>query len=314
MNFTFLEKNKITTNYPSLYILLAEITRLAPQHETFLDRSFCSRSTELMVFSDNIAAKIILILGHNLEQACLDYLWMCKMVLEEEIYFRRSGEYRLKSMEQAIEEVYSNPDYMKRYMNGLLISQVLWVNHTRSMYFYKNNFLSSLSKNSRHLEIGPGHGLLLSFANESEQALNLSALDISDTSLSLTKHSFDRIAQGAVFQKITADIMKPVELDSKFDSIVMSELLEHLEEPARALIIARNMMNSNAKLFLNIPINSPAADHIYLFSHPNEVLEMVTDTGFEIVDSMSLPMTGYELQECVDRKLTISCVVVAVKK
>ena len=41
------------------------------------------------------------------------------MLLEEEIYFRRHGKYRLGT-ERAFDEVYSNSSLMSAYLDGLL--------------------------------------------------------------------------------------------------------------------------------------------------------------------------------------------------
>ncbi len=298
-------------NYPSLAIIFEAILKLEPNQERFLKKSFTARNANLCKFSNNLATKIITLLGADLESACSDYIWMCEKILEEEIYFRRNSEYRIQSINQAIREVYANADFMARYLNGILISQVVWFNHIYSMYFYEKKYLSKLQNDANHLEIGPGHGLLLQLASECPKNLKLTALDISETSLSKTSQCFQKITSGATLNTITANIMDSVSLNEKFDSIVMSELLEHLESPEKALQIIKKYLNSNGKIYLNIPINSPAPDHIFLFTNPAEILNMVTRNGFEIIETVNVPMTGHELQTCLDKKLTISCLVSA---
>lgn len=298
-------------NYPSLNVIFRTIINLDPNQETFLQNSFDLRSLDICRFSDLLAAKIVTLLDGEIETACKDYIWMCENILDEEIYFRRNGEYRIKTINQAIEEIYSNSDYMKRYLNGILVSQVVWYNHIYSMYFYQKAYLSKLPNNSDHLEIGPGHGLLLHLASESVQNLKLTAFDISETSLLKTQQCFEKITKGSKLDIIAANIMDSISLNKKFDSIVMSELLEHLESPIKALQIVKNYLTPSGVIYLNVPINSPAPDHIYLFSTPEEVLTMVTDCGFDIVDNANIPMTGHTLQNCRDKKLTISCLIYA---
>lgn len=311
MSLSILKSNKLLKNYPLLGTIIFEVLSCDDGQEKFLNRSLSERSPALLDFSESLAFKIKHILGEHLSRACGDYVWMCERVLEEEVYFRRTGEYRVKSIKQAIEEVYSNSDYMNRYMNGLLISQLVWVNHTSAIHFYKEKYLSILKEKGRHLEIGPGHGLLLAIASDFNESLTLNALDISDASLKQTQSCFSKIAGKKVFNEVVADIMHlPKEIE-KFDSVVMSELLEHLEEPLSALKIVHSIMEPNGKLYINVPINSPAADHIYLFENSSSVVDMVIAAGFKILETKDFPMTGYNLRQCQENKFTISCVIIA---
>ena len=113
---------------------------------------------------------------------------------QEELFFRRHDRYRLESLGQAIEEVYSQPAVMTRYMNGLLMSQLWWANHTRALLSYEEDFLAGAA--GRCLEIGPGHGLLMHLAARSGFA-SVEALDISAASLALTKAALGRMGEAS---------------------------------------------------------------------------------------------------------------------
>ena len=72
----------------------------------------------------------------------------------------------MHSLAEAIAQVYGVPEYMKRYVNGLLLSQVFWQNHAYAFYLYQTRFLPGNRTGYDHLEVGPGHGLFAAVAGE----------------------------------------------------------------------------------------------------------------------------------------------------
>ena len=141
--------------------ILTNIVEIWPEHRNFINKSFRKRSTDLLETSEKVANFIVKIAGNELQKYCESYRWTCDRLLDEELYFRRNNDYRLKSLDAAISEIYGDEDYMTQYLRGLLVSQLMWVNHTQSIDFFLRVYLPRLPKNSSHLEIGPGHGLLL---------------------------------------------------------------------------------------------------------------------------------------------------------
>ena len=179
-------------------------------------------------------------------------------------YFRRNGTYRLDKVADAIREVYSDPDFMGRYMGGLMLSQVLWINHANCALFFIETFLKSLNGRFDYLEIGPGHGLFAAYAARDPACASMTAWDVSPTSLkhseaSLRKMGVKRPVKMACHD-IAKDKMKNVDC---FDVVVISEVLEHLEQPDRAMNTVANALRPGGVAFVNIPINSPAPDHIF---------------------------------------------------
>ena len=64
-------------------------------------------------------------------------------------------------------------------------------------------------------------------------------------------------------------------------------------------------------MFINVPINSPAADHIFLLRTPDEVRAIVEDAGLKVRELTAEPMTGYTLDEALGQKITVNCFVLA---
>lgn len=286
-----------------------------PQHKSLAEKSFANRAPDVMAVSDTIAGLVLQLAPHHeggLQRLCEDYRFLCEqIVLPEELYFRRNGAYRLKTFEEADREVYSNAEYMGRYMNGLLMSDTLWSNHAHTATELVNGFLSSLPDGAAHLEIGPGHGLLLYFAARQPQIAELHAWDVSRTSIEKTRRALDHLGVTRPVDLALRNLFDPPgpEFASKFDSIVLSEILEHITDPVAALKAVKPLLKPTGKLWVNVPANSPAPDHLFLFESLEHAERIVRDAGFDIERSVAFAMTGTTLEKAVRNKTAISCVV-----
>ena len=194
-------------------------------------------------------------------------------------------------------------------MDGLLLSAVLWSNHTSALQFYAE-FLKKIPNDFNLLEIGPGHGVLLYLAMSLQNCVSVTGWDISQSSLDFTRSTLAHLVGTTKLTLAIQDIFK-IESAEKFDVIVLSEILEHLENPAQALAIIKPRLAPGGKIFISVPCNSPAPDHIYLFRHSDEVINMISRCGYRIEHLEVYPATGVSLQRAQDKSLTTSVVVVA---
>ena len=92
---------------------------------------------------------------------------------------------------------------------------------------------------------------------------------------------------------------------------MISEVLEHMEDPKSALQGLRRCIAKDGRILVNVPINSPAPDHIYLLRSPDDAIELVKSGGFDIVDIQSVPITGYTLDQAREGKLTVTSMITA---
>lgn len=311
--------NKAT--YPKLAELIAAVLHAWPQHDRALTMSFTNRAPENLRHSERIATMIMKLSSAadgGLPSFINDYRFLCEeIVLPEEIHFRREGTYRLKTFAEALDTVYNNKPFMTKYMNGLLLSDVLWVNHCRALQNYAEAFLPTLKAGADLLEIGPGHGLLLNLASDMDQIGSISAWDVSQTSLNLSAHALNIL--GAKRQVnfnarniFDQSIMAPEE-GNQFDGIVLSEVLEHLEQPRQALDVLFHLCRPGGSIWINVPANSPAPDHLFLIGSPEEVMNLVEESGFEVTSTSGYPMNDWALDRALRQQLTINCVVSARK-
>lgn len=294
-----------------LNIVLSAVLRQWPEHESYLGSGLKQYDAKELGVVEQLAEKILLLIGNDLDRYAANYRWMCDQFFREEVYFRRHRKYRLEKFADAQTMVYGNEEFMKQYMEGLMLSQVLWTNHARGAVYFIDDFLSSLTAPFDYLEIGPGHGLFAAYAANHPLCRGFAGWDVSLTSL---KHTQESLKKMGIQRELTIecrDIVQVEDADGDRDVVVISEVLEHLEEPSRALATVRNALRPGGHVFVNIPINSPAPDHIYLLRSPEEVAQLVESAGFRIVDRRSFPATGYDLKTALDRDLTVSCIVVA---
>lgn len=298
-------------SHPALASMLRQQLAAFPNHLHYLERRFAQRDDVTLRFEDLIAQKITLIARGKLNELCDDYRWLCEELLNEELHFVRTGRYRLSTFADAANAVYANPNYMKRYLNGLLASQLWWRNHTEVLRLFCEIFLPQNPLDFSHLEVGPGHGLYLHFAASAPNCKCATAWDISDTSLNSTRASLAALGTARRVLLERVDLFAAPK--RTFDSIVFSEVLEHLEDPAAALSVLFGLLSQGGRIFINVPVNSPAPDHIFLFSAPEEVVRIVERAGFRIVKTLFAPGAGASLTSARKLRLAISTAVIATK-
>ena len=300
----------VPAHFESLSRVLAMQLDVFPEHRVYLERRFAGADSATLDFAEQISVMIETICGPQLRTVCEDYRWLSHIVLEEELYFRRTDRYRLSSFDEAFQTVYSNRPYMTRYSNGLIASQLWWANHTEVMRYFRDVFIAGAPDRFSHLEVGPGHGMFLALAAAAPGCRSIEGWDISDASLASTQDTLKKMdfdCSKVVLRNIDIRNSPP----SAFDSITFSEVLEHLEDPLSALRSLYALLKPGGRIFINAPVNSPAPDHIYLYRTPEEVVDMVREAGFAIEDCFFAPCTGASLQRARRLKLTISAVAIA---
>ena len=307
-------------DYPRLDQIVDAILGAWPEHQMFARKSVDGRSPGVLRSSDQIAGLILRLAPHargGLEGLCEDYRFLCEtIVLPEELYFRRHGRYRLSTLEEAAREVYANGPFMERYMNGLLLSGVMWSNHAQALDQYLHEYLPSLAPGADHLEIGPGHGLLLYLAASRPEIGSVTAWDVSPTSIANTRAALETLGVGRPVDLVLKNLFDTADGEAPrlYDSIVLSEVLEHLEQPVQALEAIKGWLKPGGRVWVNVPANSPAPDHLFLVDSVDHACELVKAAGLEVEHATAFPMTGTTIEKATRRKLAISCVVTGLRR
>lgn len=234
------------------------------------------------------------------------YCALLDETIEEQLFFQRNQRYRYQTFAEVSDLVYFDEAYMHNYMVGLAISLYLWPNHRAIRRFFNERLPTDCTGN--YLEIGPGHGNFLLRAMRETSYSNFTGVDVSPTSISLTK----KIVQSALPEKtdqltlILADFLSSDLPCSHYDSIVMGEVLEHVEDPQSMLDRIAELLSPEGFSFMTTCMNAPELDHIYLYRKESEVSDMISKAGLEVVQSLNLPHHGYSLDQCIKLNLPIN--------
>ena len=233
------------------------------------------------------------------------YLTIVEDTLEEQLYFSRHGRYRHASFADVADAVYFDRAYMDRYMYGLAISTFLWPNHVAMARFFRASLPPG--RRSRYLEVGPGHGFLLLAALDVGSFDECLAIDLSAASIEQTRSVISHFRPDAVLRLEERDFLEADDLEpGTFDTIVMGEVLEHVERPEAFLSRIAELATDGAFIFITTCINAPAVDHIYLWRTTDELEAMIVAAGLDIVEPLRLPYEGKTLEQSRDLRLPIN--------
>ncbi|WP_233712805.1 hypothetical protein [Helicobacter sp. 'house sparrow 1'] len=56
---------------------------------------------------------------------------------------------------------------------------------------------------------------------------------------------------------------------------------------------------------MTIPINAPDIDHIFLFSSPDDIHQVVKQSGLKIVEEAYFAANNYDLKKALERKFPV---------
>ena len=172
-----------------------------------------------------------------------------------------------------------------------------------------------LSELLNPLEIGPGHGLYLAHTvNKCLPDSQITALDISETSLRLTREIVDLLSTNRVGVNYVVDNVENYSSEKFFDFITMGEVIEHLDDPKSVLIKIRKMLKPNGLSFLTTCVNCPAIDHVYLFSNVNQIRDMFEAAGLQILEEIVLPVEKLPMDVIISKKICINYAAVVKSK
>ncbi len=246
--------------------------------------------------------------GHKIETIAEAYTLIVRDTFREEFYFREKGKYRYSLFSEVEELVYNNHDYMKLYMIGLGLTVYWWPNHVQLRRFFIANIKKfKAQENDLYREVGPGNGIYFLQAMKNCCFKNYEGIDISPTSVELTK----RLLGSGFFGDFSkANIIEDNFLDKKerdlADFLVMGEVLEHVENPDEFIKTAYKTTKDTALVFLTTCINSPAIDHLYNPGTIENLEKLFTDNSFVIRERCIVPRVGKSEEECIKEKLAIN--------
>jgi 2-polyprenyl-3-methyl-5-hydroxy-6-metoxy-1,4-benzoquinol methylase len=238
-------------------------------------------------------------------EAAQAYDELCLEMLREQIRFRKTGVYRLDDAGVANDTVYSDPTRMRAYLIGLLLTYLFWPNH----YALFQLFGDGLARFHplRSLEVGAGHGLFTTELIRRHPDVDLTVVDISQSSIDVTRDFLDAfdVPRDAV-RFLLADFMGPDLALGTFDLIVLGEIIEHVNDAGALLRRAAELLTPDGTIFLTTCANCPAADHIYYFGSAEEIRELVRASGLGIGREVVLAAEAVPEDRWREEKTTVN--------
>jgi 2-polyprenyl-3-methyl-5-hydroxy-6-metoxy-1,4-benzoquinol methylase len=323
--YQLVTKDRLSMNdHPNFTRLLDLIYQKAPLQKKKLEEYLLNQTSSFFKEAEEFASQYTGYLNSQdiaVEYAVDAYLKMCNDMMRCQISFMRSGKYPVQVSTETFDNVYNNPEEMKSYMIGLAMSQFLWGSHYEIFSCLKLALQTYAKDIKSYLEIGPGHGLFLGQAVTTlEECNEYVVVDISPTSIEITKSIMDELYdsnQATQMLDITYynEDMLSLSLGQKYDFITMGEVIEHVSFPEKLLTQFCNLLTDNGKGFVSTCVNCPAIDHIYHFHSVDEIREMFSLCGFDILEERVCPVESLPMEEIVKRKITINyCAIVCKRK
>jgi len=208
--------------------------------------------------------------------------------------FRKTGHYRATDTKIFELELYSKPERMREYLDGLLMSYALWPNHVRIYEFMKNEFAPRFPRDAEVIEIGVGHGLMAATAMQSAPSGHYFGFDLSQSSLNYCASMLE--ANGVDKDRMSmrhVDATHPeafagLNPASSRRRVLCCEVLEHVEAPEKILNAIRTFIGMEGEAFITTVANIEAEDHIYLYHDADHIRAQLIRCGLTPVQERAL--------------------------
>ncbi len=238
-------------------------------------------------------------------KAIKDFIEYSMEFLRLQIELEKTGKYLFSSYSQAQEKVYDNPLVMEtRYLNGLLLSQALWINHHKMLLFFLKEFSAPFSPNGKIIEVPVGSGVFISEFMRSNPQWVAEGYDISASSVTFSKKVLEYNGIKAMIHK---ENIFDIPSEGQYDKVVCGELLEHLEDPKALLKKLKGLLKKGGTLFLTTAVWAAAIDHIYLFKSAQEVRDMLEEF-FDIEKELVLNVFSAKKPEDKKTPINYACI------
>lgn len=289
-------------NYPQS--IIEKIRERDFQHAGKLTRNLNFEDLDYLKHSNSFFKKYsnyLYKINKNLDYSVECYLKMISDMHEQRNNFIKSGKYSNSSFKDVEMEIYSNPEIINYHMHGLTLAQFLWFDQYERILFFSKNLLKYFNDGFKYLEVGGGHGLYIWQAIKIlHKNVKFDLVDISQSSLNL--------ARGINHNHNINFILKDIydfKANDIYDFITVGEVLEHLEDPGRALIKIKKHLSKDGTCYVTTPINAPMIDHIFLFNDENEIRKLFKNSGFKILEEKIVITEKYSYTKAMKFKIPI---------
>ncbi|MFC1587429.1 class I SAM-dependent methyltransferase [Planctomycetota bacterium] len=189
--------------------------------------------------------------------------------------------------QESREKVYDNIELMEGpYLQGLFLALYFWPNHYHMVQWFRREFLPLLHSHKRVLEIGPGHGFFTAEMLCADDSIALEAIDIAGLAVRMTRRMLAIKAPDALDRlqcRLGSFTGEHQKASRRYDAILFSEVLEHIENPGEGLRILHGQLAQDGVMLCTTAINAAFYDHLTIFKTIAEIDRLFDESGFEIL-------------------------------
>lgn len=229
----------------------------------------------------------------RLSEALDGYAEFANDSMRNQVFYERTGRYRASSYEQVKRECYLDEEHMtRRYLPGLWLSHYLWPQHYYMLSGFEHSVLPRVHDTRLFFEVGVGCGMYSKRCLELLPHAHGVGFDISRYSLDYTMRMIEAFGLGNRYRTEQRDIRHGYERPCDF--LICQEVLEHLEDPAEFCGWLFDLIRPGGHAYITAALNAAHSDHIYLFSNPSQLEEMLRAAGFQPLHSREECAPGFK--------------------
>jgi SAM-dependent methyltransferase len=232
------------------------------------------------------------VIGSDFAEHLVDgYLAFTTDVNESQAAYEETGRYRHSSYADVHDRTYADPAFMKDYHWGVYVTTFAWEHHLALHEFFLAQFLAPLAAHAsapggRLLELGSGSGIWSILALGALPAWRGRAVDISETSVALSRRMANVAGLSDRLSIDRADALA-FRTPEPADAAISCFLAEHLETPGLLFANLAANLAPRGRAFVTVALTAAEIDHIYEFRRESEAVAMAEQAGLRVVAMLS---------------------------
>jgi len=218
------------------------------------------------------------------EDAAKGYAKYCLGVWKSQQLYEKNGKYTPESHPDIVSEVYEDEGYMVPYMWAAILIYPFWPSMINHIALYRDDFLKSLSRGGKVLELASGHGVMSLLAAETRRDIHLRGFDISPPAVAVANRLLAASGHG---NRVTYEVKDALKLnlteESKaYQGIIAAMLAEHLQDPRPLFEVIAHHLADDGVVFFSTALESAQRDHTFEFHHESEPVKMAEEVGLRV--------------------------------
>lgn len=269
-------------------LLLKKMQESAPSFSKELAKTIKNSPIEFNILSEIMCKWAENMIGDNyLDVLVRGYVKFVMDVNRSQLKYEVEGKYESKKYDEVFELAYNSQSFMNDYHWGVFVITFAWHHHLNLYSFFKKEFIDVYCQDCKNLiDLGTGSGVWHHLFLEDISDCQVTAVDISSTSIELSKKMASKIYSEKRVKYIVDDAMR-YKGDIAYDIAMSCFLMEHLETPQNLLNNINRNLKTRGYAFVTVALTAAEYDHIYEFKSESEVILLAENAGFRVIKMFS---------------------------